>query len=135
MRITICQSVLIVKLVTLSVVQETDPGKFTVAFHSWHAGLVWAACMRQQLALQHYPEDVLGLPELAPKYSEDGTLTSRGVQPQVRCRDKSNEVNGLFNADLESQILGILSDWMLSRKAAAEEAHWYWQGRLLWRHC
>eukprot|EP00892_Ulva_mutabilis_P010800 jgi/Ulvmu1/8092/UM004_0331.1 len=65
--------------------KETDPGKFTVAFRSWKNGLLWAAHMKQVLALQQYPEDIMELPELAAKYDSDGRMVSRGAQPQIGC--------------------------------------------------
>lgn len=81
-------------IVAETTVQETDPGKFTVAFRSWNAGLVWASYLKQRLALQHYPEDIIELPELAAKYSESGTLICRGVQPQVMCLQWTSKLKG-----------------------------------------
>ena len=44
--------------------QETDPGKFTVAFSDWRDALVWAVHLRQRLAMQEFPSDLRNIPEL-----------------------------------------------------------------------
>lgn len=67
-------------------VQETDPGKFTIAFEDWRDGLVWAAHLKQVLAVAEYPSDLMDLPEMAPVKAPDGSMLRRGIQPKVRTR-------------------------------------------------
>jgi hypothetical protein len=67
-----------------ALLQETDPGKFTVAFEDWRDAVVWAVHLQQNLAVQAWPADLLALPELAPAAAPDGTLIRRGIQPKAR---------------------------------------------------
>jgi hypothetical protein len=55
-----------------------------MAFENWRDGLVWATHLKQMLALQEYPNDLLVLPELKPVCNQDGVLVARGIQPKVR---------------------------------------------------
>ena len=65
-------------------VQETDPGKFTIAFQDWRKAVLWAMHMKQQLSQATYPTDVLSLPEVAEVQDQAGKCVRRGVQPKVR---------------------------------------------------
>lgn len=63
--------------------QETDPGKFTLAFSSWMNGICWAVHLERELMRQEWPEDLLELEEFAIVRSADGTMTQCGLQAQV----------------------------------------------------
>jgi hypothetical protein len=63
--------------------QETDPGKFTLAFKDWKQGLLWAAHVKQLLPLQQYSDNLLALPELAEVHQKSGYLIQRGMRPKV----------------------------------------------------
>jgi hypothetical protein len=64
--------------------QETDPGKFTIAFNTWQDGLVWAVRVKHALTCEKYPDGIEDLPELQIGKDIAGTSVRRGVQPKAR---------------------------------------------------